>query len=76
MNIEERLEALTHSVELLGGMQIETEKRMARLAETMEVLAAGQERIHLQMATLVDGMELLTHIALDHTRRIEKIEGK
>ncbi len=27
MNIEQKLEALTHSVELLAGMQVETEKR-------------------------------------------------
>jgi hypothetical protein len=32
MNIDERLEALTHSVEPLAGMQVETEKRMTRLA--------------------------------------------
>lgn len=40
MNIDERLErlaertdGLTHSVELLAGMQIETEKRMVDLIE-------------------------------------------
>ncbi len=32
MNIDESLEALTHSVELLAGMQIETEKHIEVLA--------------------------------------------
>jgi hypothetical protein len=61
MNIDERLEALTHTVELLAGLQMETEKKLARLTETM--------------ATLADGMIHLTRVALDHTERIENLEG-
>ncbi len=59
--LAERAEALTHSVELLTGMQIEAENRMARL--------------EAKVATLADGMALLTRIALDHGERIEKLEG-
>jgi hypothetical protein len=36
MSIDERLEAITHSVELLAGMQIETEKRLVRLTENVD----------------------------------------
>lgn len=80
MNIEERLEALTHTVELLAGMQVETEKRMVVLAGTqgetekqMAVLAGRVDQLAEKMATLADGMTLL--IALDHAERIENLEG-
>ena len=33
MNIDRRLEALTHSVELLAGMHKDTEKEMKRLGK-------------------------------------------
>jgi hypothetical protein len=39
MNIDERLEALTHSVELLGSLHKDNEKRMAQLMDTMNRLA-------------------------------------
>jgi hypothetical protein len=60
MSIEQRLEALSHSVELLAGMQIESEKRMARLEESV--------------AKVADGMALLTRVVLDHDQRIENLE--
>jgi len=82
VNIEERLEALTHTVELLAGMQVETEKRMAVLAGTqgetekqMAALAGRIDQLAEKMATLADGMTLLTRIALAHAERIENLEG-
>ena len=39
MTIEERLEALTQTVELLGGMQVETEKKLQRLIDTVNRVA-------------------------------------
>jgi|HubBroStandDraft_6_1064221.scaffolds.fasta_scaffold2556979_1 hypothetical protein len=75
MNIEERLEALTHSVELLAGMQIETEKRITRLAESVERLTDRGDQLQKHMATLADGMAQLTRIALDHDERISGLEG-
>jgi hypothetical protein len=68
MSIDERLEALTHSVELLAGMQIETEKRMAKLIEQ-------STRLQESIATLADGMVRITRVVLDHDDRIEKLEG-
>lgn len=38
MNLDERLEALTHSVELLASMQRDTESRIAQLAKNQKRL--------------------------------------
>ena len=75
MNIDERLEALTHTVELLAGMQIETEKHMAQLADSVTQLAARTSRLEESMVTLTEGMTLLARIAIDHTERLERLEG-
>jgi hypothetical protein len=61
MNIDERLDALTHTVELLAGMQGDNQNRLARLEESM--------------TTVADGMAQLTRIVLSHHERIEKLEG-
>ena len=89
MSIDGRLEAISHSVELLAGMQIETEKRLARLAEkvdgltekvdglteNVDRLTGHSEVLQTSMATLADGMALLTRITLDHHDRIDRLEG-
>jgi hypothetical protein len=68
MSLDDGLEALTHSVELLAGMQIETEKRMVELIQRTA-------RLQEAMATLADGMAQLTRIAIDHDERISGLEG-
>ena len=45
MNIDERLEALTHSVELLAAMHKDSEKRMQRLEELVTDIAEGTARL-------------------------------
>jgi hypothetical protein len=75
MSIDERLDALTHSVELLAAMQIETEKRILRLAESVDRLTDRTDQLQKHMATLADGMAQLTRIALDHDDRIGRLEG-
>jgi hypothetical protein len=49
MNIDERLEALTHSVELLAGMHKETDKEMKRLGKyvrsVMQIVLDHETRI-------------------------------
>ena len=86
MDIDKRLEALAQTVELLASMQIETEKQMTRLAKTMDEAAnrtslleketaARTDRLDRAMATLADGMALLTRMTMDHSERIEKLEG-
>ena len=68
MNIDERLEALTHSVELLASMQIANEKRMAELVDR-------SARLQESVATMADGMAQLTRIVLDHDQRLDGLEG-
>ena len=86
MDIDKRLEALTQTVELLVSMQVETEKQMMRLGATMDEvanrtsrlekeLASRTGRLEAAMATLAEGMALLTRTAIDHSDRIEKLEG-
>ena len=44
MTPEERLEALTHSVELLAQMQIKTEKEIRRLGRYVRIIAIDHEQ--------------------------------
>lgn len=66
MNIDERIEALTHSVELLASFHKDSEERMAKFHKENE------ER----MAKLLDTMIRLGNIVIAHERRIEDLEGK
>lgn len=61
MTIDERLEALTHSLELLASMQIETERRMARLADQVNQIGAATESLIM--------------VAHQHETRIAELEG-
>lgn len=69
MNIDERLEALTQSVELLAGMHKETE-RLHKQNETL-------------MGEMMNAIARLAHIAEihdgrldDHQERIDNLEGR
>jgi hypothetical protein len=61
MNIDERLEALTHTVELLATMHKDTEKRMERLESLVTDMAEGTAR--------------LLHVAEIHEQRLSRLEG-
>ena len=74
INIEEKLEALTHSVELLATMRVEGEKRMILLAGQMEELADRSTRLQEHMASLATGMATLTRVTLEHSERMERLE--
>ena len=43
MSLDERLEALTHSVELLAGMQAKTEKQISRLGKYIRLIVMDHE---------------------------------
>ncbi len=43
MTIDERLEALTHSVELIAAMQLKTEKELRRLSKYVRIIAHDHE---------------------------------
>lgn len=61
MNIDDRLEALTQSVELLATMQKDTEKHMQRLEK--------------QMSRLGKYIRSVSQLVLDHEARLRAIEG-
>jgi hypothetical protein len=61
MNIDQRLEALTQTVELLAPMHKETEKHMARLAE--------------KSAEFEEGMAKIADILANHDHPLDKLEG-
>jgi len=44
MDIDERLEALTHSVELIAAMQLKTEKEIKRLARYVRTIVVDHEQ--------------------------------
>jgi hypothetical protein len=60
MNIDERLEALTHSVELLAAMYKDNGKRMDHLEELVTDIAEGTAR--------------LLRVAEAHDERISRLE--
>jgi hypothetical protein len=60
MNLDERLEALTHSVELLATMHKDGEKRMERLEGLVTGIAEGTAR--------------LLHVVEVHEQRISDLE--
>jgi peptidoglycan hydrolase CwlO-like protein len=59
MTIDERLEALTQSVELMAHMQQENEKRFAQVTHNMEILH--------------DSIKRLENIAVAHEQRLESL---
>jgi len=61
MNIDERLEALTHSVELLAGMQRAEEQRADKLAK--------------QIGRLGKYVRAVAQLVLEHETRIRVLEG-
>jgi hypothetical protein len=62
MDIDQRLEALTHSVELLAGMHKDGENRMNHLAGLVTEIAEGTAR--------------LLHAVEVHEQRINRLEER
>ena len=73
MNIDERLEALTQSLELLSHMhqenERESEKRMDRVDQVLTALAEAQIKSEEAIARLA-------HIADIQDRRITRLEDR
>lgn len=68
MNIEERLEAITQTLELVAGMQRDSEKRMDRLTETVDKILVALKQDSENIAALA-------RIAQAHEHRLERLEG-
>jgi methyl-accepting chemotaxis protein len=65
--IDERLEALTHSVELLAGMHKDTEKQIIKTQKALE----KTQKVVAQMA---EAMVRLGKIVGSHETRIRRLE--
>ena len=61
MNIDERLEALTQTVEIIAGMQRENEKRFDQVTRNFE--------------TVLDSLKRLENIAASHEQRLDDLEN-
>ena len=68
MNIDERLEALAQSVQLLASMQKDSEKRMAKLESYMAIMKQSITR--LSNVTAVHTIQVD-----DHEKRIAELEN-
>jgi hypothetical protein len=69
MNIDERLQALTETVEILAGMQRENEKRFAEIARDLQQVSRNFETVH-------DSLVRLERIAVAHEERLDDLEGQ
>jgi hypothetical protein len=73
MNIDERLEALTHSVELLAGVHKDNEAQMQAWIQGAEKRFQAHEKQMKRMNRNI--LSVLTAI-LDHEHRLRDIEGE
>lgn len=83
MGIEEKLEALTHTVELLATMQVESEKHITQLAsaqarteQRLTQLAEETTRLAEESTRLEAGMGRVVNILLIHEQRLDSLEGR
>ena len=78
MNIDERIEALAQSLELLGHIQRDNdarfEERFARFEERVTRLEENLAKVTGAVDKLVNVVEKLTAVALSHEERIERLE--
>lgn len=73
MDLEERLEALAQTVELLARMQVDNEKLFREhQAECRERSVRTDER----MAQMMEAITRLTNIDEAHEERLDDIEGR
>jgi len=73
MTIDERLEALTQSLELLASIVAENQKRQT-LAEERQ--ARFEERYERAEAALQERFMLLAELLRSHDARLDKLEGR
>jgi hypothetical protein len=72
MTIDERIEALTQTVELLAGMHKDHEKRMV---EALAAMNRRNERLETLVAEIGEAMTQIIPIVRDHELRIRELEG-
>jgi phage shock protein A len=75
MNIEERLEALTQTAELLAGMRRHSEKKLDQLTQNVEGMRGFIDPVAQGTARLLNIAELPERRLDNHNHRIEKLES-
>ena len=75
MNIEQRLEALIQTVELLAQMHKDNEKGMERFSREMERLSKRNARLEGLVTEIAEGTARLLRVVEAHEQRISKLEG-
>ena len=80
MNIDERLQALTESLELLTSLhrdlEKQTETQAAETAARFKETAASFKQTAARFADIGEFINSLAHIAEAHEHRIERLEGR
>ena len=89
MNIDDRLEALTQSLELLASMHRDSEKRMEQITQNVDRQSKNMDRLSLAterntqgnarledlVTQIAEGTARLLHVAEVHEHRISDLEG-
>ena len=70
MNLDERLEALTQTVEIMAGMHGDHEKRLEALTQGLESLAQRQEALTQRQEALTQTVEIVAGMQRDSERRL------
>ena len=70
--IEERLEAVVQTLELVAAMQRDNEKRIAESDQRWTERSAQWDQ---RFEKVMNGLERLTHVAESHERRRSDLEG-
>ena len=74
--IDERLEALTQTVELMAAVQREGIQRHEALNQTVEIIAGMQRKNETLLAEVIESINSLARIAQAHERRLDRLEGE
>jgi hypothetical protein len=75
MNIDERLEALIQTVELLAQTHKDHEKGMERFSREMGRLSKRNARLEGLVTEIAEGTARLLHVVEVHEQRISNLEG-
>jgi|HubBroStandDraft_1064217.scaffolds.fasta_scaffold219001_2 hypothetical protein len=80
MDLDQRLEALTQSVELLASMHKDNETRMEQFAKDFgqEMKTLGRRNLRLEelVTDIAEGTARLVHVAEAHEHRISRLEER
>jgi len=74
MNLDQRLEALVQSVELLAAMQKDTEKRMGQLVTAVGRVDERRQSLEVLVTQIAEGTARLLNVVQDHEERITGLE--